>query len=211
MMRQNNQGGATLFEITSVMAIVLLLITILLIGQKVTLNIQVNRLERDFNSIEATIFDAHNRLRPMKIISHDAPSNLLVSTADSNNSNWNAIIDGSWNSTSGDTFNVWQNVLEAGLPQGSTNKNLKAYVPLKPSGSVIDISEASSAPIAELKGNYIICSSNIDGSLVKQLDLVIDDGNTASGSMMVSNTIGGAAVTTYGIVNSNTYTVCMGV
>lgn len=211
MMRQNNQGGATLFEITSVMAIVLLLITILLIGQKVTLNIQVNRLERDFNSIQATIFDAHNRLRPMKIISHDAPSNLLVSTADSNNSNWNAIIDGSWNSTSGDTFNVWQNVLEAGLPQGSTNKNLKAYVPLKPSGSVIDISEASSAPIAELKGNYIICSSNIDGSLVKQLDLVIDDGNTASGSMMVSNTIGGAAVTTYGIVNSNTYTVCMGV
>ena len=211
MMRQNNQGGATLFEITSVMAIVLLLITILLIGQKVTLNIQVNRLERDFNSIEATIFDAHNRLRPMKIISHDAPSNLLVSTADSNNSNWNAIIDGSWNSTSGDTFNVWQNVLDAGLPQGSTNKNLKAYVPLKPSGSVIDISEASSAPIAELKGNYIICSSNIDGSLVKQLDLVIDDGNTASGSMMVSNTIGGAAVTTYGIVNSNTYTVCMGV
>ena len=211
MMRQNNQGGATLFEITSVMAIVLLLITILLIGQKVTLNIQVNRLERDFNSIEATIFDAHNRLRPMKIISHDAPSNLLVSTVDSNNSNWNAIIDGSWNSTSGDTFNVWQNVLDAGLPQGSTNKNLKAYVPLKPSGSVIDISEASSAPIAELKGNYIICSSNIDGSLVKQLDLVIDDGNTASGSMMVSNTIGGAAVTTYGIVNSNTYTVCMGV
>jgi hypothetical protein len=211
MMRQNNQGGATLFEITSVMAIVLLLITILLIGQKVTLNIQVNRLERDFNSIEATIFDAHNRLRPMKIISHDAPSNLLVSTADSNNSNWNAIIDGSWNSTSGDTFNVWQNVLDAGLPQGSTNKNLKAYVPLKPSGSVIDISEASSAPIAELKGNYIICSSNVDGSLVKQLDLVIDDGNTASGSMMVSNTIGGAAITTYGIVNSNSYTVCMGV
>lgn len=211
MMRQNNQGGATLFEITSVMAIVLLLITILLIGQKVTLNIQVNRLERDFNSIEATIFDAHNRLRPMKIISHDAPSNLLVSTVDSNNSNWNAIIDGSWNSTSGDTFNVWQNVLDAGLPQGSTNKNLKAYVPLKPSGSVIDISEASSAPIAELKGNYIICSSNVDGSLVKQLDLVIDDGNTASGSMMVSNTIGGAAITTYGIVNSNSYTVCMGV
>jgi hypothetical protein len=211
MMQQNNQGGATLFEITSVMAIVLLLITILLIGQKVTLNIQVNRLERDFNSIEATIFDAHNRLRPMKIISHDAPSNLLVSTADSNNSNWNAIIDGSWNSTSGDTFNVWQNVLVAGLPQGSTDKNLKAYVPLKPSGSVIDVSEASSAPIAELKGNYIICSSNIDGSLVKQLDLVIDDGNTASGSMMVSNTIGGAAITTYGIVNGNTYTVCMGV
>lgn len=211
MMRQNNQSGATLFEITSVVAIVLLLITILLIGQKVTLNIQVNRLERDFNSIQSTIFDAHNRLRPMQTISHDAPSNLLVSTADSNNSNWNAIIDGSWNSTSGATFNVWQNVLVAELPHGSTNKNLKAYVPLKPSGSVIDISEASSAPIAELKGNYVICSSNIDGSLVKQLDLVIDDGNTASGSLMASNTFGGAAIATYGIVNGNTYKVCMGV
>jgi hypothetical protein len=54
------------------------------------------------------------------------------------------------------------------------------------------------------------------GKFAKQLDIQLDDGNTASGSMMATPTAGyaiGAAVATAtaSIDDAATYTVCMGV
>ena len=210
-MQRAKQSRFTLFEITFVMAMIFLLATLVVMGQHLTTDLRVSRLDHDLHSIQTAIYDSQDRIRPMHSNLHKASSHLTDTAAFGNNSNWNSIVGENWEPTSGETFNLWQNVRPAGFAQGSMGTNSNAYVPLKSSGGIISVSKASNAPIAGLKGSYIICTNNIAGGLVKQLDHEMDDGNTASGSMMVSNAIGGTGISTDSIVDSSTYMVCLGV
>ena len=76
------------------------------------------------------------------------------------------------------------------------------------------IKDLSAAPVA-IHGTYIICSAGIPGKLAKQLDTTMDDGNTATGSMMATPTtgysLGAAATANASIDDALTYTVCMGI
>jgi len=70
-----------------------------------------------------------------------------------------------------------------------------------------------------LRGAYIVCSGNIQGKFAKQLDIMMDDGITNTGSMQTqennsgspwtAGTIGKAA--TAAPVDDQLYNVCMGV
>lgn len=210
-MQSGKQFGFSLIEIAVVIAIISISLSILFAGQTFTINSKVNRLAHDFQIIQTAIYDAQERLRPVHGNFRKTSLVLTDSGATGNNSEWNAIVSENWLSTSGQTFNLWQNVQPAGFPHGSTGKNLNAYVPLKSSRDINGMPEVFNAPIAGIKGNYIICTNNIAGTLIKQLDLQMDDGNTASGAMMVSNAIGGAGIATDNIVDSSTYLVCLGV
>ncbi len=209
-MRRIYQFGFTLFEITFVTVMIFLLGTIIAMGQHLTTDLKVSRLDQDLRSIQAAIYNSQDRSRPMHGNFHKVSSH-QDSAALSNNSNWNAIFSENWASASGETFNLWQNIQPAGFPQGSMDSNSNAYVPLKSSVGNIGVPKAHNAPIAGLKANYIVCTNNIAGKLAKQLDHEMDDGNTASGSMMVSNASGGTGITTDSIVDSSTYMVCLGV
>jgi hypothetical protein len=121
------------------------------------------------------------------------------------------MIDGNWNSASGEFFQLWKNVRPVVSAQGSTDKHSNALAQLKLPGGVIAVSETRNEPIAGLNGSYAICANNVAGQLVKKLDVVMDDGNTASGSMRVSGSVGGTSIATEKIVNSATYMVCLGV
>jgi hypothetical protein len=64
-----------------------------------------------------------------------------------------------------------------------------------------------------MRGTYIVCSDAIPGKFAKQLDTTLDDGNTATGSVMVvaaGTTTPAAALATTAIVDDTTYLVCMG-
>jgi len=61
-----------------------------------------------------------------------------------------------------------------------------------------------------MNGTYFICSAGIQGKYVKQLDTQLDDGNTATGSMMAGTTLP-TAIATASIVDATPYTVCMGI
>ncbi|MBP9655575.1 MAG: prepilin-type cleavage/methylation domain-containing protein, partial [Rhodocyclaceae bacterium] len=43
----------------------------------------------------------------------------------------------------------------------------------------------STPPVAGWAGNFFVCSTNIQGRFVRQLDTTIDDGNTATGTLRV--------------------------
>ena len=84
-------------------------------------------------------------------------------------------------------------------------------------GGVIGVS--STSPVTNMTGTYFVCSSAILGKYAKQLDTMLDDGVTDTGSLRVianqttPQTSAVAAVPTTGssgIVDSTTYTVCMG-
>ncbi|HEX7559354.1 MAG TPA: prepilin-type cleavage/methylation domain-containing protein, partial [Usitatibacter sp.] len=80
----------------------------------------------------------------------------------------------------------------------------------------ISSATTTTTQIAGMKGTYQICSGGILGKFVKQLDIQMDDGNTAGGSMQATTdpapAAGGPAVPTSGaggIDDATSYTVCM--
>ena len=129
----------------------------------------------------------------------------------------NGIIDGRWNDSTAasESFLVWQHLRLAGYVSGDTDISLR-----KLSGKKHALAEflgsltRRPAQLSGLKGNYIICSDGISGKFVKQIDIALDDGNTASGSMMASihgTAIDGTAIATNSIADNELYLVCMGV
>ena len=63
-------------------------------------------------------------------------------------------------------------------------------------------------------GAYVICSSNIPGKYVLQLDTLLDDGNPATGALRaIQTSLAGAAPATRAVVQANpadTFIVCLG-
>jgi hypothetical protein len=64
-----------------------------------------------------------------------------------------------------------------------------------------------------MNGSYFVCSEGIQGKFAKQLDVSMDDSNTATGSVQVMaqgyTGTAQAAIATASIVDGTTYTVCM--
>jgi type II secretory pathway pseudopilin PulG len=207
-MQQQKQSGFSLFEITFVIVLTCLLATIMVIGQNFTISSKVNLLKQDFNRLQTVLYETQIDLSPKQGNFHEASLHSQNATATSNNSNRKNIL-GNWKSASGEIFNLWQNALPADPAKGTVNSS--TYIPLVPSGNNFGFPEVARAPIAGLISNYIICTNNIEGRLVKQLDMVMDNGNTASGPMMASRTVGGAGIATDNIISGSTYMVCLGV
>ena len=149
----------------------------------------------------------------------------------------NGVIDSSWSSQlpTDESYLFWLHIRLAGLAPGSTDPSVAGnYLPTNASGGTIGVQSGTSctaagAPTASctatfltpikdatgnaLRGSYVICSTGILGKFVTQLDTQMDDGNTATGSMMAVPTGSGAATNatpTAGIDPAASYTVCMG-
>jgi len=81
---------------------------------------------------------------------------------------------------------------------------------------VIGVSSTTAAnlQIGGMTGTYQVCSAGILGKFAKQLDIQMDDGNTATGSMRVvpDNSAVGTAATAMTATypdDATPYTVCM--
>lgn len=209
---RRNQLGFTLLEIAITMGIIGVLLSMTIKGQAMIDNARAKNLAYDFKNIQTSIYGYQDKFRALPGDDHEASLHLPPSATMVQNGNGNMIIGGNWNSTSGETFNFWQHVRLAGLFQGSTDTSSESYIPLNVSGGILGVSEIFAAPIIGLKGEYIICSNSIAGKYVKQLDIMLDDGNTNTGLIRVSNkTVGGMGIATNNIVDSTLYLVCMGI
>jgi hypothetical protein len=98
-------------------------------------------------------------------------------------------IEGAWDDGKDDgteSYLFWQHVRLAGLAPGSTNTTADDYAPVNAVGGRIGIQSAK--PFTGINGTYFVCSTGILGKYAKQLDIQLDDGNTATGSMMAGAT-----------------------
>ena len=66
-------------------------------------------------------------------------------------------------------------------------------------------------PITNLKGAYIICSTGIVGKFAKQLDVALDDGNPATGTVMAAIPSSSVVAAEPSPDDNTLYTVCQGV
>lgn len=233
---KRKQSGFTLIEIAIVLVIIGLLLGGVLKGQELINSARVKNLATDFKNIPVYIYGYQDKFRALPGDDGAAASHVAGATvATTNGTVSNGVIEGAWDGSDGvgsEAYLFWQHIRLAGLAPGSTITGAADYMPTNATGGTIGIQSGTSclavggsctanllAPIkdtggAAIRGSYVICSSGILGKFVKQLDIQMDDGNTASGSMMAMP-VGSAAATTAtatgAIDDAASYTVCMGV
>jgi len=220
------QTGFTLIEIAIVLVIIGLLLGGILKGQELINSAKVKNLATDFKNIPVFIYGYQDKFRALPgddagVATH-VTGTLATTPAGKQG---NGVIDGDWNSPTNtdESYLFWQHVRLAGLAPGSTTPG-SGYLPTNAAGGTIGIqsgtSTAASSPVTDkdskaIRGSYVICSTGILGKFVKQLDTQMDDGNTATGSMLATPTtgykIGAAATETDKIDEAAPYTVCLGI
>ena len=234
---KQNQAGFTLIEIAIVLVIIGLLLGGVLKGQELINSAKVKNLATDFRNIPVFIYGYQDKFKslPGDDATIGTPNTHLVGgqacAAGAGCVVGNGLIDGFWNDylLTSESYMFWQHVRLAGLTAGPTLVPLApaigdGYRPVNAAGGEIGIQSgtavaanvpifADAAKTLPISGTYIICSPNILGKFAKQLDIQLDDGNTAGGSMMaIAGTAAGTVATaTTAINDAAVYTVCMGV
>jgi hypothetical protein len=184
---------------------------------------KVKNLINDFKTVPLFIYGYQDKFRALpgddaKITEHlgsaasSAGVTLLTVTAATQG---NGRIEGNYNSSTGtdETVAFWQQVRLANLASGSTAfTSIAGDMPVNADGGRIGVQ--STVPITGMTGSYFVCSEGVQGKFAKQIDITMDDGNTAGGSVRVAaGPYAGtalAAVATTAIVDSTTYIVCSG-
>ncbi len=217
---KNRQTGFTLVEIAIVLVIIGLLLGGVLKGQELINSAKVKNLANDFRTIPIYIYGYQDRFRALPGDDASVATHLTGATQAAG-AVGDGVITGPWFSESEreETYLFWQHVRLAGFAPGSTDiRDKAAYLPTNAEGGRIGVTGTNNPPITGLRGTYFICSGKISGRFAKQLDLMMDDGNTATGSMMTTANQTGVAkgdasppVATTNIDDGTPYLVCMGV
>ena len=213
--KRSQQSGFTLVEIAIVLVIIGLLLGGILKGQELINSAKVKNLANDFRIIPTYIYGYQDKFKALPGDDITAETH-LTGGLPADNGNGNGIINGNWNSTTAtdESFRFWRHVRLANVAAGPTDVADPEYRPKNAIGGFIGISSASTAQlqIAGMAGSYQICSTSILGRFVKQLDIQMDDGNTATGSMRAvadGAALGATGVATAAVDDALNYTVCM--
>jgi prepilin-type N-terminal cleavage/methylation domain-containing protein len=215
---KSQQSGFTLVEIAIVLVIIGLLLGGILKGQELINSAKVKNLANDFRVIPTYIYAFQDKFRALPGDDSSASTHMSTCVAPCANGNGNGIINGAWNSVTAtdESWQFWGHVRLANLAAGPTTWSAAAlsdpYAPKNAVGGQLGVSGVTAPQITGMSGTYQVCSAGIQGKFVKQLDIQMDDGNTATGSMRAvadGAAIPTAAVTTATIDDSANYTVCM--
>lgn len=212
------QSGFTLIELAIVLVIIGLLLGGVLKGQELINSAKVKNMASDFRNIQVEIYSYQDKFKALPGDDKAATTHVGATT----NGDGDGVIEGAWNSTTAtdESVNFWQHIRLAGLATGSTTVSVatgNTYLPTNTEGGAIGVQSNPNKTISGLSGSYAVCSGGILGKFAKQLDSTLDDGDTATGSMMTAATVNGTtaatAVTSSGttptIDDSTKYVVCM--
>lgn len=229
---QKRQSGFTLVEIAIVLVIIGLLLGGVLKGQELINSAKVKNFATDFRNIPLFIYGYQDKYKSIPGDDQAVATTHLgatvggvavVTATTPAGTLGNGVLNGAWNSTTATDESIlfWQHVRLAGLAAGPTTAptdaaGVLAFVPHNADGAIIGITSGANTPITGLSGSYIVCSQNILGKFAKQLDLTMDDGNPATGSVRVMDnqaanqtTAVAAKAKVADVLDDNSYTVCM--
>jgi prepilin-type N-terminal cleavage/methylation domain-containing protein len=224
---KRNQSGFTLIEIAIVLVIIGLLLGGVLKGQELINSAKVKNLANDFKNVPIFIYGYQDKYKALpgdqiqaSLDSQFPPANTgtaCSAPAAGKCTTNNGVIDGGWDASAvtDESFVFWQHVRLAGFGPGATVTTAPDYRPKNAVNGFIGVTNAAQSPVTGIKGTYIVCSDAIPGKFAKQLDTTLDDGNTATGSVMVvpagtPTSAPVAPLATSAIVDDTTYLVCMG-
>lgn len=226
---KHNQAGFTLPELTIVLVIIGFLFGCVSEGRALIDLAKIKKFEADFKSLQLFINGYQDKYRvipgdDLNVVAHVGGELATTPTG----LQGNGALNGNWNSTTAtdESFLFWQHIRLAGLAPGSTVITDPTYMPVNVARGVIGVQGGTSIPANSpinggsgqtnpIRGTYIICSAGIRGKYIKTIDSDLDDGNTATGSMMATPTsgyaIGAIATAKSEIDDEAQYTLCMGI
>ena len=177
------QKGFTLVEIAVVLLIVGLLLGGVLKGQELIDSAKVKNLAQDFRTIPALVHAYQDRFRALpgddrRAVLHLCASGDTCTTAGEGN----GVINGNWDDDSdSEAFRFWQHLRLANLSTGSTDVTSDAYLPSNALGGRLGVQHANG--LLGFGASLLVCAGGIPGKFVRQLDIALDDGDPATGSM----------------------------
>ena len=221
----HKQSGFTLIEIAIVLVIIGLLLGGVLKGQELINSAKVKNLAGEFKNVALFLNSYQDKFHAIPgddalVASHITGADPAATTPQNAGlaQTGNGRIDGKWDSDTktDESFLFWQQVRLSGIATGVTNTADAAYIQRNTIGGRMGITNntATDLPITNLRGSYIVCSDAILGKFAKQLDILLDDGNGSSGSLMAAVNTGAGAVGLAGVpipVDDTLYLVCYGV
>ncbi|WP_047552406.1 prepilin-type N-terminal cleavage/methylation domain-containing protein [Methylotenera sp. G11] len=211
---KKTQTGFTLIELAIVLVIIGLLLGGVLKGQELINSAKAKNIASDFKNTQILIYGYQDKFKAIpgddaNVARHVTGGVAATTPAGTLN---NAQINGAWDSVTNtdESFLFWQHVRLAGLSTGPTNLADPAYLPRNADSGRMGVqSIAGFNTINNMTGSYVVCSENIAGRLVRQIDINLDDGDTAGGSLQAIVAGNPAPVITANIVDGTPYTVCM--
>jgi len=216
---KTKSSGFTLVELAIVLVIISLLMGGILKGQELINSAKVKNLANDFRAVSAAYYGYLDRFRAVPGDDKAATTHVGASKE----GDGDGMIEGAWNATynsegsaQSESYIFWEHVRRAGLLSGSTSTNTTSYLPDNANGGRIGITGMNAAtagvgPITDsgYKATFFVCSGNINGRLAKQLDTMLDDGETSAGSMRAAKTEESSSVTTANMNDADLHTVCV--
>lgn len=223
-------AGFSLVEIAIVLVIVGVLLGGVVKGQELVEGAKAKALVNDFRNLPLLIYGYQDKYKALPgddaavATTHLGASVngiAVAAAATPASKQGNGVIDGAWNSTtvSDESVLFWQHVRLAGLANGATAAptaaTLADYLPKNAEGNPIGITGSANTPITGLSSTYIACSQGIRGKHAKLIDIALDDGNPATGSVRVmanqaaDQAAAVAAVQAAALDGDTSYTVCM--
>jgi prepilin-type N-terminal cleavage/methylation domain-containing protein len=208
MIMRSKQSGFTLVEIAIVLVIIGLLLGGVLKGQELINSAKVKNLATDFRNMSTFVYAYQDKYRAIPGDDRSALAHLGAPAVCAGTDTTCAVpapatvgdgrINGWWISTAitEESFVFWQHVRLANLSTGTTAlpASIAAagdYIPRNAEGGIMGIS--GTTPITGWTGNFFICSAGIQGRFVRQLDTMLDDGVSTTGTIRAVVNLAAAA------------------
>jgi len=213
---KRTQAGFTLIELAIVLVIIGLLLGGVLKGQELINSAKAKSIASDFKNAQIFIYGYQDKFRALPgddagVVAHVGNTATLATTGGAG-AVGDARIGGDWDSATltDESALFWQHVRLAGLATGPTDTGDANYLPRNSDNGRIGVQSMTDFDtITGMTGLYVVCSENIAGRLVKQIDINMDDGNTETGSLRAVVAGTPAPVETTAIAEGDPYTVCM--
>lgn len=217
---RHHQRGFTLIEIAIVLVIIGLLLGGVLKGQELIQSAKVKNMVNDFRTVSTFVYAYQDRFRRIPGDDANVVANVAGTLATTPAGTiGNGRINGNWNSVTptDESYLFWEHVRRANLATGDTTIGAPGYIYRNADSGQVGITGDQVVTDGSWPGNFFVCSDNIQGRVARQIDVTMDDGNTALGSVRVLGGNGTASVLNAAALPANLttandaalYTVCV--